>query len=35
VEALRRIRHQELSCQALFDHDDGLLEYQVVAKEMK
>jgi PAS domain S-box-containing protein len=35
VEALKGIRHQELRCQALFDHDGGLLEYQVVAKEMK
>jgi PAS domain S-box-containing protein len=35
VEALRGIRHQELRCQALFDHNDRLLEYQVVAEEMK
>jgi PAS domain S-box-containing protein len=35
LEALRGIRHPELRCQALFDHDDRLLEYQVVAKEMK
>jgi PAS domain S-box-containing protein len=35
LEALRGIRHQELRCQALFDHDGGLLEYQVVAEEMK
>ncbi|NJR39754.1 MAG: PAS domain-containing protein [Leptolyngbyaceae cyanobacterium CSU_1_4] len=35
VEALRGIRHQELRCQALFNHNDELLEYQVVAKEME
>ncbi|MCY7285849.1 MAG: PAS domain-containing protein [Cyanobacteria bacterium CAN_BIN43] len=35
VETLKGIRHPELRCQALFDHDDGLLEYQVVAREIQ
>jgi PAS domain S-box-containing protein len=34
VEILQGDEQYELRCQALFDHDGGLLEYQVVAREV-